>query len=194
VNVLQTEFLNIPRQLSRMIPTKGMKFYVIRQEGGKQIRKYRPLIIAQTYARGTFEDALRLGKERLRRYFGGENNLAEEVPRASAWYVAKTRTPYLWMVSTPLTPGHPLAEAPMPLNGNIQILRIPALVVAVQGGSGIWSLEQAESQAEELKLWVLKQEDCQVMSKPRWITYGGERLPSFLKTSEVHITLRVKTE
>ena len=57
---------------------QGLKYYVLMKEENKQIRKYHPYLMAQTFVRGSYEFATSEAFYRLANYMFGANSLQEK--------------------------------------------------------------------------------------------------------------------
>jgi hypothetical protein len=187
MNILKNELMK-PLQWLRLSKKTGPLYYALYREGDKEIRKYRPFLVAQTEVKGSMLEAIAQGQQRLERYVAGENESGQELRHMNSWFFARTKRPGYWMVAAALDPDFNSTSLPLPLNSNIRTLRIPSLWVAVKRFSGKNAEDTNEEAALDLRHWLEQRVAYQVVSEPRWTIAEG-MLPSISK-KEIHLTLQ----
>lgn len=181
---------------------EGPKYYVLMKEDNKQIRKYYPYLMAQTFVRGSYEFATNEGFYRLANYLFGANSTGEKMSMVSPILQSRSKklimsSPILqqpqtdgWMMSFILPHKLKLETAPKPLMDNIKLVHVPSLIVASLRYRGAnTELKMSESTAELLD-WVDALEDFNIISEPRFAQYDGTQSMPFMRRNEVQVTVQ----
>lgn len=177
------------------------KFYVILKDSNFQIRKYYPFNMAQTFIRGDYDYAMTEGFFRLANYIYGANLDGEIMSMQSPVLQSKSKklvvsAPVLheqktdgWMMSFILPSKYKFEKLPRPLEENIEIIKVPSLIVASIKYSGANSEEKINEKSRELLDWVDGHEDFSIISEPRCAQYDAPHVLSFLRRNEIQVTV-----
>ncbi len=177
------------------------KFYVLLKEGNFQIRKYNPIIMAQTFVRGDYSYAMSEGFYRLANYIFGANSTGEKMSMTSPVFQSKSKklimsAPVLheqrtdgWMMSFIIPSKYKFDQLPRPLEGNIEIIKVPSLIVASIRYNGTNTEEKITEKSRALLDWVEGHEDFSILSEPRCAQYDAPHVLSFLRRNEIQVTV-----
>lgn len=177
------------------------KHYVLMKEEDKQIRKYYPFMMAQTFVRGDYQFSTSEGFYRLANYIFGSNSEGEKMSMTTPVFQSKSRklvmaSPVLqeqrsdgWMMSFVLPAKYKIESVPKPLVENIEIIKVPALIVAAIRYRGANSEEKIVHYSKELIDWIETQDQYQIISEPRCAQYDAPHVLPFFRRNEIQITI-----
>lgn len=177
------------------------KYYVLMKDGNKQIRKYYPFIMAQTLIRGDFKFSSNEGFFRLANYIFGANSTGERMSMTTPVFQSKSRkliipAPVLheqksdgWMMSFVLPAKYKMETIPKPLMENIELIKVPSLLVATLRYSGSNTEEKIIEHSKELIEWVEGKENYQIISEPRSAQYDAPHVLPFFRRNEVQLSI-----
>ena len=177
------------------------KHYVLMREGNKQIRKYYPFVMAQTFVRGDYNFSTTEGFYRLANYIFGSNSMGEKMSMTTPVFQSKSRklvmaSPVLqeqrsdgWMMSFVLPAKYKLENVPKPLGENIEIIKAPALIVATIRYSGTNTEQKIVEYSKLLIDWIETKEEYQIISEPRCAQYDAPHVLPFFRRNEIQITV-----
>ncbi len=180
-----------------------VKYYVITRDHERQIRKYRPFILAQTMVRGTFEIARDLGIRRLELYLNGHNSFRERLPSTTPFFQSRgDRLSFTspleidrhaheenWVLGIILPARFSVNNMPQPLEKNIKLLKIPSQIVAASRYSGVNSEEVMNRESQKLLIWLEKQKNYKSISEPRFAQYDGPIVIPIFRRNEIQLSL-----
>ncbi len=139
---------------------------------------------------------------RLANYIFGSNTLNEKMAMSTPVFQGRSRkmvmaSPVLseqksdgWMMSFVLPSKYKLESLPRPLVKNIEILKIPSLVVATIRYNGINSESKINEKSCELISWLEDKEDLNIISEPRCAQFDSPYVLPFFRRNEIHITVQ----
>lgn len=177
------------------------KFYVLLKEGTFQIRKYYPFLMAQTFVRGDYNYAMTEGFFRLANYIFGANTAGEKMSMTTPVLQSKSKklivaAPVLheqktdgWMMSFIMPSKYKFESLPKPVEENIEIIRVPSLIVASIKYNGKNSEQKIAEKSRELIEWVDGHDDFSILSEPRCAQYDAPHVLSFLRRNEIQVTV-----
>lgn len=177
------------------------KYYVLTREGNKQIRKYYPFLMAQTFIRGDYEFSSNEGFYRLVNYIFGSNSTGEKMAMSTPVFQSKSRklvipAPVLheqktdgWMMSFVLPSRYKLETVPKPLMDYIEIIKVPSLFVASLRYSGTNNEKKIIENSKQLIDWVEAKDNYQIISEPRSAQYDAPYVLPFFRRNEVQLTV-----
>ncbi len=178
------------------------KFYVLLKDEQKQIRKYSPFILAQTFVRGNYEIAMNEGFLRLANYIFGSNTDKEKISMTNPVLQGKSKhlvstSPVLheqksdgWMMSFILPSKYKMDHVPRPIMSNIEIVKVPSLVVASLRYPGKNSEIKIAEKSQELLSWLESRGEYECLSEPRCAQYDAPFVLPFLRRNEIQITVK----
>jgi hypothetical protein len=177
------------------------KYYVLMKDGKKQIRKYYPFIMAQTLIRGDFRFSANEGFYRLANYIFGANTTGEKMSMTTPVFQSKSRklvipAPVLheqksdgWMMSFVLPSKYKFETIPLPLMDNIELIKVPTLLVATLRYSGTNTEQKINEHSQELIEWIEGKENLKIISEPRSAQYDAPHVLPFFRRNEVQVTV-----
>lgn len=177
------------------------KFFVLLREKDKQVRKYYSFLVAQTYIRGDRDFCVNEGFYRLTNYIFGSNTLNEKMSMAAPVLQGKSRkfimaAPVLheqksdgWMMSFILPSKYKFETLPKPLVDNIEIIKVPSLLVASVRYNGTNGETKIKDKSSELISWLEGKDDYNILSEPRIAQYDAPHTLPFLRRNEIHVTV-----
>ena len=168
-----------------------------------ELRQYAPMVIAETYVEGDFEESGNQAFQQLFRYISGENISAREIAMtapviadraepAQGKKIAMT-APVLeerqgpgWRFMFVLPAVYSLDSAPTPLNDKVKLTREPQKRVAVLRFTGLMDEGVIKEKTEKLSGWI-EINGLTPTSKPRWAGYNPPWTIPFLRRNEIMI-------
>lgn len=177
------------------------KYYVLTKDGDKQIRRYYPFVMAQTFIRGNYEFSSNEGFYRLANYIFGSNSENEKMSMATPVFQSKSRklvmaSPVLqeqktdgWMMSFVIPAKYKIEKVPQPLVKNIELVKVPSLNVATIRYSGTNSEQRMNEYSKQLIEWIDSKDQYQIISEPRYAQYDAPHVLPFFRRNEIQITV-----
>ena len=185
--------------------TEEPKFESLRQENNIEIRRYVPLIVAETFVDGDMDSATRRGFQRIADYiFGNNERIAMTAPvvtepQGKAEKIAMTTPVSIepqeagatrmagaqrWRIHFVMPSQYTLATLPKPLNPDVGLREIPARTYAVLTYSGINSENTVQEKIDQLLAW-LKAQDISTIGQPQLARYNPPWTLPFLRRNEI---------
>ncbi len=185
--------------------TEEPKFESLRQENNIEIRRYVPLIVAETFVDGDMDSATRRGFQRIADYiFGNNERIAMTAPvvaepQSKAEKIAMTTPVSIepqeagatrmagaqrWRIHFVMPSQYTLATLPKPLNPDVGLREIPARTYAVLTYSGINSETTVQEKIDQLLAW-LKAQDISTIGQPQLARYNPPWTLPFLRRNEI---------
>lgn len=188
-----------------LMATEEPKFESLRTEGKIEIRRYVPVIVAETIVDGDMDTASSRGFQLIAGYIFGKNEriamtapvVAE--PQGSSEKIAMTVPVSIepqnvddskmagaqrWRIHFVMPSQYTLATLPKPLNPQVQLREIPAKTFAALTYSGINTESTAQEKADELLYW-LKTQKIETIGKPQLARYNPPWTLPFLRRNEI---------
>ena len=173
-------------------------------EDNFEIRRYEPVIIAQTAVDGNYSAATRKGFDRLTEYVSG-NNLAKQTVSVDAPVsvsndeklpkIALT-LPYFeeyiggrWLVSVAMPESYQLETLPKPVDSSITFKILPRLKTAVIKFSGSKSESSVSRNTTLLNQWISNNK-LSPTSAARSVVYDSPLTVPVLRRHEIHISVQ----
>ncbi len=188
-----------------LMATEEPKFESLRQEGNIEIRRYVPVIVAETLVDGDMDSASRRGFQLIANYiFGHNERIAMTVPvvaepQGSAEKIAMTVPVSIeaqntdnskmagaqrWRIHFVMPSQYTLATLPKPLDPQVQLREIPAKTFAALTYSGINSESTVQEKADQLLNW-LKTREIATIGQPQLARYNPPWTLPFLRRNEI---------
>lgn len=188
-----------------LMATEEPKFESLRQEGNIEIRRYVPVIVAETVVEGDMESASKRGFQRIANYiFGHNERIAMTVPvvaepQGSAEKIAMTvpvsieaqntdnRTmagAQRWRIHFVMPSQYTLATLPKPLDPQVSLREIPAKTYAALTYSGINSESTVQEKTDLLLNW-LKSQEIPSIGQPQLARYNPPWTLPFMRRNEI---------
>ena len=173
-------------------------------DGNFEIRSYEPIIVAQTAVSGSYNNATKLGYQRLTDYVSGSNLARQTVSVNDPVQVLEGQKapkidltlPYYeeyidgtWVVSVAMPEAYTLETLPKPLNNSITFKILPNLKVATVRYTGFKSEAAVSKNTNLLKDW-MSRNNLVAASAPRSVIYDSPLTVPVLRRNEIHISLK----
>ena len=178
---------------------------VIVSSGDKEIRKYRPYILASITINGSFEEARKEAFFCLAHYIFGQNKddkqlkmtapvLQEEtnnhIPMTSP--VLQESTGEGWTMSFILPLKFTLATAPTPIDKRIHLHKNQEKLVASLRYPGLTTQEKIKKYSAELIQWLNRNNTYSPIGEIQFAQYDGPTTIPFLRKNEIHVEVQEK--
>ena len=188
-----------------LMATEEPKFESLRKEDNLEIRRYAPVIVAETLVDGDMDSASNRGFQLIAGYIFGKNErIAMTAPvvaeaQSSAEKIAMTAPVSIeaqntdgskmagaqrWRIHFVMPSQYTLATLPKPLNPQVQLREIPAKTFAALTYSGINTESTVQEKTEQLLDW-LKTQQIETIGKPQLARYNPPWTLPFLRRNEI---------
>ncbi|MDE1546850.1 heme-binding protein [Dechloromonas agitata] len=188
-----------------LMATEEPKFESLRLEDNIEIRRYVPVIVAETFVDGDMDSATRRGFQRIADYiFGNNERIAMTVPvvakpqdkaekiamtvpvsiepqEAAATRMAGAQR---WRIHFVMPSQYTLATLPKPLNPAIGLREIPARTYAVLTYSGSNTASTVQERTDQLLAW-LQAQGIAPIGQPQLARYNPPWTLPFLRRNEI---------
>jgi hypothetical protein len=188
-----------------LMATEEPKFESLRKEDNFEVRRYAPLIVAETVVEGDMDSASRRGFRLIADYIFGNNEriamtkpvVAE--PQGNAEKIAMTAPVSIepenadrnriagaqrWRVHFVMPSQYTLASLPRPLNPQVTLREVPAQTFAVLTYSGLNTEKRVQDKTDQLLGW-LKAQGVETIGKPQLARYDPPWTLPFLRRNEI---------
>ena len=176
-------------------------YRVISKTENFEIRKYGPIIVAETRIEANFEDAGNLAFRILAGYIFGANisktkiamtapvnqtsiSKSEKIEMTAPVTMNKSAKGFLVQFTMPKS--YTMDNLPIPNNAKVEIRQIPARTVAVFTYSGSWSESRYHKKLEEFQM-ALKKNAVHTSGEPTLARYNSPFQIWFLRRNEIWI-------
>lgn len=179
------------------------EYEILASEGDRELRRYQPYIVAETYVDSDFESAGNQGFRRLADYIFGNNRsrktleMTAPVAQTSSEKIAMTapvsmeREGRRYRITFMMPSEYTLDTLPVPNDPEVRLRQVPGQLMVAIRYSGTWSQRRYEQHLEELETWVANQ-GWAVAGEPVFARYDPPIVPWFLRRNE--ILIRLNTE
>ncbi len=186
--------------------TEEPAYTVLEQSGDFELRRYDPMIVAETIVSGSMGDASRSGFRRIADYIFGNNTVrngddgkismtapvtmaaqSEEISMTVP--VSMERSAGKWRVHFVMPSEYTLDALPRPNNPAVTLREIPASHYAVIRFSGLTGENKVAAKTAELKAW-LEERGIEPLGNPELARYNPPWTLPFLRRNEVMIPYR----
>lgn len=177
------------------------QYQLLSEQGDVQIRRYPPLLIAETLIDADYAQAGNIGFNRLAGYiFGGNQqkqqmamtapvfreNAGEHIPMTAP--VLQQSVDNKWTMAFVMPAGYSLETLPTPIDPQVTIKALPAKKVAVLRYSGSLTLEKINEKSRLLMAWI-EQQQLTALSAARSAAYDPPWTLPALRRNEIHIDI-----
>lgn len=178
-------------------------YEVLFHEGAREIRQYRPLLLARVTVPGDFQHASQRAFHRLADYLFGRNlgrkQLIQYDPSFKEKTKRHTKVPFWqekleggWRMCFVLPSGIRQHDAPAPFDRGIEIYSAPAHTVACLTYNGKNHPERIAQKVKSLRAWIESHNGKPLNEEFRVAQYEPPFRPPFFQKSELHIPLQKK--
>jgi len=188
-----------------LMATEEPKFESLRKEDKVEIRRYGPVIVAETIVDGDMDSASNRGFQLIAGYiFGNNERIAMTAPvvaeaQSSAEKIAMTVPVSIepqiaddskmagaqrWRIHFVMPSQYTLATLPKPLNPQVKLREIPAKTYAALTYSGFNTESKVQEKTDQLLDW-LKTQKIETIGKPQLARYNPPWTLPFLRRNEI---------
>jgi len=188
-----------------LMATEEPGFESLRQEDNIEIRRYVPVIVAETLVDGDMDSASKRGFQLIANYiFGHNERIAMTVPvvaepQGNAEKIAMTVPVSIepqnadnskmagaqrWRIHFVMPSQYTLATLPKPLNPQVRLREIPAKTYAALTYSGINSESTVQEKTDQLLNW-LKSHEIATIGQPQLARYNPPWTLPFMRRNEI---------
>ena len=175
------------------------EYEVVADHGDFEVRRYAPMILAETRVESDFEKAGNQAFRRLFRYISGDNEAqakiamtAPVVQESSSQKIAMT-APVVqeaddsgWRVAFVVPAEFSWETVPQPTDPRVSLRLVPERIVAAVRFSGTWGEERFTGHEAELRE-MLAEHDLQPIGEAVYARYNPPFTPWFMRRNEVMI-------
>lgn len=178
-------------------------YAVVKAQEHFELRRYEPMVIAETYVEGEFDDSGDEAFRQLFRYISGDNIPSSKIAMTAPVIVDNSEpqsgekismtAPVLeelqgsgWRYMFVLPAEFSIEDAPVPLNQKVKLTTEPEKRVAVLRFSGFLDEDRINEYTELLTQWI-ESNGLTPVSKPRWAGYNPPWTIPFLRRNEIMI-------
>ncbi|BEQ13150.1 SOUL family heme-binding protein [Desulfoferula mesophila] len=180
-------------------------YKVIQQDGDKEIRYYKPFIVAKTTVKGDFKEAQSSAFRILADYIFGNNIKKQKIAMtgplvqkkdaqnekiAMTGPVVQSGSGDEWVMTFMMPSTYAMEELPTPKDKRVSFEKIPARYVAIIRYGWYGSLERNQDKAKELLDWLAKNKDFKVVSPPMYAGYDPPWTIPFFRHNEMMVELQ----
>ncbi len=170
------------------------RFTVEARTATYEIRRYEPVLVAETPVTAAFDEAGNAGFRVLAGYIFGNNQTRARIAM-TAPVIQEAAGPTVlkpaaegFVVQFTMPAGYALATLPTPNDPRVRLRELPARRVAVMGYSGSWSEARYQTKAAAL-LAALKADGLRTVGAPVLARFDSPFQLWFLRRNEVWIEL-----
>jgi len=188
-----------------LMATEEPKFESLRKEDKVEIRRYGPVIVAETIVDGDMDSASNRGFQLIAGYiFGNNERIAMTAPvvaeaQSNAEKIAMTVPVSIepqiaddskmagaqrWRIHFVMPSQYTLATLPKPLNPQVKLREIPAKTYAALTYSGFNTESKVQEKTDQLLDW-LKTQKIETIGKPQLARYNPPWTLPFLRRNEI---------
>jgi len=188
-----------------LMATEEPKFESLRKEDKVEIRRYGPVIVAETIVDGDMDSASNRGFQLIAGYiFGNNERIAMTAPvvaeaQSGAEKIAMTVPVSIepqiaddskmagaqrWRIHFVMPSRYTLATLPKPLNPQVKLREIPAKTYAALTYSGFNTESKVQENTDQLLDW-LKTQKIETIGKPQLARYNPPWTLPFLRRNEI---------
>lgn len=174
------------------------EFRVLAQDGAFELREYAAFVVAETRVEADFTSAGNIAFGRLFRYLSGDNVSRQKIAMTAPFTqsrgekismtapVSQTAVGAAFRVAFTLPSQYTPETAPKPLDPTIEILEVPARLVACWRYSGRWTEANYRENEQKLRS-AIKARGLVTRGEPTLARYNPPFTPWFLRRNEVLI-------
>lgn len=176
------------------------KYTVVSATGTFEVRKYDPIVVAETEVEGDFSDAGSAGFRVLADYIFGNNEsktkieMTAPVGQSTSEKIAMTAPVTLsgdkgkFLIQFTLPEIYNLENAPTPNNAKVKLRLIPTRKVAVHSYSGSWSESSYKKELDNFQT-ELNKSGVKTIGQPVFARFNSPFAIWFLRRNEIWVQI-----
>lgn len=162
---------------------------VVHKYAHVEIRRYEPMLIAETVAFGEYRHASEDAFLRLASYIFGEQRPKTTIEMTAPVFQEKSDTG--WRMGFVLPKRFTFDTAPKPKDSGISLRETRAHMVAVWRYSGTNDEAKMLRHIDDLSDWLVRSGRYRAISVPRCAQYDGPHALPFLRRNEIQVDVEV---
>jgi effector-binding domain-containing protein len=163
------------------------KYTVSEAQGDMEIRRYAPMIVAETEVSGAREEAINQGFRRIADYIFGNNAPAQKVAMTAP--VTQQGTGNAWKVRFVMPSSYTMESLPKPNRSEVKLHEMPARSYAVIRFSGLAGEKSLKEHTTRLQAFIRDKKMVEAAA-PTYAFYNPPWTLPFLRRNEVMIDLK----
>ena len=181
------------------------KFEVTARDGSCEVRRYAPVIVAETYAEGDMDAASRMGFKLIADYIFGNNQLAGTAGEKASQKIAMTAPATVepvaaadvssmasatqWRIHFVMPGQYSMQTLPKPNNEAVKLRAMPARTFAVLSYSGFNTASRVQEKTDELALW-MKSRNLETVGAPQLARYDPPWTLPMWRRNEIQMEIK----
>lgn len=180
-------------------------YQVLEKSQNFEIREYAPYLEATTKVQGSFEGSQKEAFRILADYIFGKNEKSAQISMTAPVVMAEPNAEKIsmtapviqapagdaWVMSFSMPSKYKnLEDLPRPKDPRITLQLAPSKLLAVHTFTGFWSEEKNKKKADELKAWLSKGGQYEILSEPMFAGYDPPWTLPFLRRNEMMILVK----
>jgi hypothetical protein len=175
------------------------EYEVVATHGDVEVRRYAPMILAETRVDADFEDAGNRAFQRLFKYISGNNtarakiDMTAPVVQESSSQKIEMTAPVVqesdgsqWRIAFVVPDEFSWETVPQPTDSRVELRLVPERTMAVIRFSGGWGEQRFEDHEQQLRE-VLRRHGLEVVGEAVYARYDPPFKPWFMRRNEVMI-------
>jgi len=170
-------------------------FEIVEADGIMELRRYAPLLVAETEVAGEFADAGNAAFRVLFDYISGANDARAKIAMTAPVVQQPTdvavaeRSGSGWRVGFVVPSDFDRATVPGPADPRVSIREVPERLVVAVRFTGRWTADRFEQHQRLAEAWSADH-GYEVVGVPVWARYNPPFTPWFLRRNEVLLPIR----
>jgi hypothetical protein len=163
------------------------EYVVLEKTGDLEIRQYSSLIVARTRVEASFTEAGNMAFRRLAGYIFGDNSGKEKISMTAPVTMSpEADSQGTYWISFFMPAEYSLSDLPDPVDGAVEIRRVPASKMAVVSYKGGWGEKNYTTHKVRL-MTLISATEWTISGEPIWARYNSPLRPSFMRSNEVMV-------
>lgn len=180
------------------------RFQTLTEDGDFSLRRYAPMIIAETEVAGSLERASSTGFRRIAAYIFGDNHAPSDTHAASGNHTAEPHASEKismtapvttvaadggWRVNFVMPAEYTMSTLPRPNDANVRLQEVPAGSMAVIRFSGLVDVDKIAAKTALLRGWMASRH-LEAAGEARLARYNPPWTLPFFRRNEILIPCR----
>lgn len=171
------------------------KYEVVQTEGAFEIRKYAPILVAETFVDGDMDEASNKGFRLIADFIFGNNQIADSSASSKIAMTAPVtvepqssesnmQAAKKWRIHFVMPSQYTLANIPKPKNEAVSLKEIPSKYFLVYTYSWLNTLSRVQTKTDEAIDWA-NRKGLKVIGAPQLSRYDPPWTPPMFKRNEI---------
>ena len=164
------------------------KYEVVQTEGAFEIRKYAPILVAETFVDGDMDEASNKGFRLIADFIFGNNQIADSSASSKIAMTAPVtvdmQAAKKWRIHFVMPSQYTLANIPKPKNEAVSLKEIQSKYFLVYTYSWLNTLSRVQTKTDEAIDWA-NRKGLKVIGAPQLSRYDPPWTPPMFKRNEI---------